>query len=132
MTTRIINKIKETHNSTWVQLRTITKNPTLTQNNVSQMLITLKRAHCFPLARGLAKKGTAAEVCREVVLCSDCPPLCHVEPCCASAATSPLPGLQKKVILLKDTSYLGGCPLGPLNLRGGGYGDGVDRGGGSF
>ena len=32
------------------------------------MLITLKRAHCFPLARGSVKKGTAAEVCREVIL----------------------------------------------------------------
>lgn len=35
-----------------------------------------------------------------------------MEPCWASVATPPLPGLQK-VILLKDTGHLRGCSLGP-------------------
>lgn len=88
------------------------KNPTLTPNNISQMVITLKKSTLLSVGQGVGQKGNCGwSVSGSHPVCSDCLSLFHVEPCCASVATPPLPGLQ--VILLKDTGHLGGCSLGP-------------------
>ena len=141
-TTRITNKIKQTCNSTWIQLKTVTKNPILTQNNISQMFISLKKSTLISFGQGVGGgKGTAAGLSSRghpVPVLSAALSLCPLEPravanaAVPSTAAPPPSGLQKKAPPLEAAAYLGGCSPGPLYLRGGGHGDGVGRGGGSL